>query len=57
MIERGARALAYALGRGEARLERLANVPGGVLQTGAAWALSRAQALGASGERLGKPSD
>ncbi|THU61615.1 hypothetical protein C4D60_Mb07t25190 [Musa balbisiana] len=44
-----------ALGRGEARPERLANVPGGALQTGAAWALARAQALGASGERLGKP--
>ncbi|THU66887.1 hypothetical protein C4D60_Mb05t18920 [Musa balbisiana] len=43
------------LGRGEARPERLANLPGGALQTGAAWALARAQALGASGERLGKP--
>ncbi|THU54599.1 hypothetical protein C4D60_Mb10t26810 [Musa balbisiana] len=42
-----------ALGRGEARPERLANLPGGTLQTGAAWALARAQALGASGERLG----
>ncbi|THU65510.1 hypothetical protein C4D60_Mb05t04430 [Musa balbisiana] len=44
-----------ALGQGEARPERLANLPGGALQTGAAWALARAQALGASGERLGKP--
>ncbi|THU46294.1 hypothetical protein C4D60_Mb09t03410 [Musa balbisiana] len=41
--------------RGEARPECLANLPGGALQTGAAWALARAQALGASGERLGKP--
>ncbi|THU62738.1 hypothetical protein C4D60_Mb01t08300 [Musa balbisiana] len=44
-----------ALGQGEARPERLTNLPGGALQTGAAWALARAQALGASGERLGKP--
>ncbi|THU50919.1 hypothetical protein C4D60_Mb06t25450 [Musa balbisiana] len=46
---------AVALGRGEARPERLANLPGGMLQTGVAWALARAQALGASSERLGKP--
>ncbi|THU56540.1 hypothetical protein C4D60_Mb11t18300 [Musa balbisiana] len=50
VIEKGARAR-----RGEARPKRLANVPGGALQTGAAWALARAQALGSLGERLGKP--
>ncbi|THU60436.1 hypothetical protein C4D60_Mb07t12690 [Musa balbisiana] len=43
------------LGRGEVRPERLANLLGGAFQTGAAWALARAQALGASGERLSKP--
>ena len=39
--------------QGKARPERLTSFPGGALQRGAAWAVARAQASGASGERLG----